>query len=122
MSHFPSQSTATPPSAVHDPEQLPEQLPSHATLAPASASHEPEQETSSFPPSHFGGLAFTSHFASTLQLAWQFASALNDALHSAGNSVIFGTKNGKLFGSGDAGDSWEMIKDSLPEINCVRIY
>jgi photosystem II stability/assembly factor-like uncharacterized protein len=47
---------------------------------------------------------------------------LRDAMHSAGNTVSFGTKNGKLFGSGDAGDSWAMIKDSLPEINCVRIY
>ena len=29
---------------------------------------------------------------------------------------------GKLFGSADNGDSWEMIQGSLPEINCVKAY
>jgi hypothetical protein len=47
---------------------------------------------------------------------------LRDALHSAGDEVYFGTKNGKLFGSLDNGDNWEMIQGSLPEINCVKAY
>jgi len=43
-------------------------------------------------------------------------------MDSTGNDVYFGTKNGKLFGSTDNGDSWTMIQGSLPEINCVRAY
>src|SRR5262245_6230050 len=87
-SHLPSQSTATPPSAVQAPSHVPEQLPSHAMLAPPSAWQLPLHDTSSFPPSQVGGFAFTSHLASTLQFAWQFASALNDALHSGGVACI----------------------------------
>ncbi len=47
---------------------------------------------------------------------------LRDSMHSVGNEVYFGTKNGKLFGSTDDGDSWEMIQGSLPEICCVKAY
>jgi photosystem II stability/assembly factor-like uncharacterized protein len=47
---------------------------------------------------------------------------LRDAMDATGNEVYFGTKNGKLFGSADNGDSWTMIQGSLPEINCVRAY
>ena len=36
--------------------------------------------------------------------------------------AVFGTKNGKLFGSADDGDSWKMIEGSLPEICCVKAY
>jgi photosystem II stability/assembly factor-like uncharacterized protein len=47
---------------------------------------------------------------------------LRDALDSLGNEVYFGTKNGKLFGSVNNGDSWEMLQGSLPAINCVKAY
>jgi len=47
---------------------------------------------------------------------------LRDALASVGNNIFFGTKNGKLFASGDDGDSWKMIEGSLPEICCVKAY
>ncbi len=51
-----------------------------------------------------------------------FEVILRDALHSVGDEVYFGTKNGKLFGSVDNGEKWEMIQGSLPEINCVKAY
>ncbi|MEO7659071.1 MAG: exo-alpha-sialidase [Pyrinomonadaceae bacterium] len=47
---------------------------------------------------------------------------LRDSMGSVGSEVYFGTKNGKLFGSVDDGDSWEMIQGSLPEICCVKAY
>ncbi|CAN5394604.1 sialidase family protein [soil metagenome] len=47
---------------------------------------------------------------------------LRDSMHSVGNEVYFGTKNGKLYGSMDDGDSWEMIQGALPEICCVKAY
>src|SRR5688572_28535943 len=87
-SHLPSQLTATPPSAVHEPSQVPVQPPSHETPTVPSASHDPEHDTSSLPPSHVGGFAFTSHLPETSQLAWHFASALNDAEHFAGTTLI----------------------------------
>jgi photosystem II stability/assembly factor-like uncharacterized protein len=34
--------------------------------------------------------------------------------------MYFGTRNGKLFGSSDAGDSWNAILDSLPPVVCVK--
>jgi photosystem II stability/assembly factor-like uncharacterized protein len=47
---------------------------------------------------------------------------LRDAVASTGNNIFFGTKNGKLFGSVDDGDSWKTIESSLPEICCVKAY
>ncbi len=47
---------------------------------------------------------------------------LRDSMGSVGSEVYFGTKNGKLFGSVDDGDSWKMIQGSLPEICCVKAY
>lgn len=47
---------------------------------------------------------------------------LRDAVSSVGDEVYFGTKNGKLFGSSDDGDSWKMLEGSLPEICCVKAY
>jgi hypothetical protein len=41
-----------------------------------------------------------------------------DALDPAG--VYFGTRSGKLFGSNDEGASWELLRDGLPAIVCVR--
>jgi photosystem II stability/assembly factor-like uncharacterized protein len=34
--------------------------------------------------------------------------------------VYFGTRNGKLYGSNDAGDSWTAIQESLPPVVCVK--
>jgi len=34
--------------------------------------------------------------------------------------VYFGTRNGKLFGSANDGDSWDMIREGLPPITCVK--
>lgn len=47
---------------------------------------------------------------------------LRDSVASTGDNIFFGTKNGKLFGSGDDGDSWKLIEGSLPEICCVKAY
>ena len=47
---------------------------------------------------------------------------LRDAVGSTGKNIFFGTKNGKLFGSTNDGDSWKMIEGSLPEIGCVKAY
>ena len=47
---------------------------------------------------------------------------LRDSVDSTGTDLYFGTKNGKLFGSGDDGDSWKLIEGSLPEICCVKAY
>ena len=41
-----------------------------------------------------------------------------DSLDPAG--IYFGTRNGKLYGSRDSGDSWREIADSLPPIVCVK--
>jgi hypothetical protein len=34
--------------------------------------------------------------------------------------VYFGTRNGKLFGSNDTGESWQAIAEGLPPIVCVK--
>jgi photosystem II stability/assembly factor-like uncharacterized protein len=47
---------------------------------------------------------------------------LRDGMTSVGDSIFFGTKNGKLYGSLDDGDSWKLIEGSLPEITCVKAY
>ena len=47
---------------------------------------------------------------------------LRDSVASVGDNIFFGTKNGKLYGSGDDGDSWKLIEGSLPEICCVKAY
>jgi photosystem II stability/assembly factor-like uncharacterized protein len=41
-----------------------------------------------------------------------------DALDPAG--VYFGTRSGKLFGSRDEGRSWELLREGLPPIVCVK--
>jgi hypothetical protein len=41
-----------------------------------------------------------------------------DALTPVG--VYFGTRNGKLFGSTDAGESWSALADGLPPIVAVK--
>lgn len=42
-----------------------------------------------------------------------------DNLDPAG--VYFGTRSGKLFASRSNGDSWELIRDGLPPIVCVKV-
>lgn len=42
-----------------------------------------------------------------------------DSMNPAG--IYFGTRNGKLFGSSDDGDSWQEIADALPPIVCVKV-
>lgn len=41
-----------------------------------------------------------------------------DALKPTG--IYFGTRNGKLFGSTDSGESWSAIMESLPPVVCVK--
>ncbi|MBP7415757.1 MAG: hypothetical protein KA831_03820 [Pyrinomonadaceae bacterium] len=47
---------------------------------------------------------------------------LRDSVASVGDNIFFGTKNGKLYGSSNDGDSWKLIEGSLPEICCVKAY
>lgn len=50
-------------------------------------------------------------------------TVLRDGLSTDGlnpTGVYFGTRNGKLFGSTDAGDSWTGILGSLPPVVCVK--
>ena len=41
-----------------------------------------------------------------------------DAEDPAG--VYFGTRNGRLYGSRDEGESWSLVADDLPPVTCVR--
>jgi len=41
-----------------------------------------------------------------------------DSLDPAG--IYFGTRSGKLYGSSNDGNSWQMILDGLPPITCVK--
>lgn len=34
--------------------------------------------------------------------------------------IYFGTRNGKLFGSNDTGESWRVIEEGLPPVVCVK--
>jgi photosystem II stability/assembly factor-like uncharacterized protein len=50
-------------------------------------------------------------------------TVLRDGLSADGlepTGIYFGTRNGKLFGSKDAGESWTAILESLPAIVCVK--
>lgn len=52
-----------------------------------------------------------------------FETILRDNLKADAHDptgLYFGTRNGKLFGSRDAGESWAMIRDGLPAITCVK--
>ena len=42
----------------------------------------------------------------------------NDTLDPAG--IYFGTRSGKLFGSANDGNSWQLILEGLPPITCVK--
>jgi hypothetical protein len=34
--------------------------------------------------------------------------------------IYFGTRSGKVFGSGDEGRTWQKIAEGLPPVVCVR--
>ncbi|HZE71887.1 MAG TPA: hypothetical protein VE135_20450 [Pyrinomonadaceae bacterium] len=52
-----------------------------------------------------------------------FETVLRDSLSTdkmKPTGIYFGTRNGKLFGSNDAGRSWQSIAQGLPPIVCVK--
>ena len=52
-----------------------------------------------------------------------YETVLRDAMGTDGHEqagIYFGTRGGKLYGSGDAGERWMEIADALPPIVCVR--
>ncbi len=52
-----------------------------------------------------------------------FETILRDNMKADANDptgLYFGTRNGKLFGSRDGGNSWTMIREGLPAITCVK--
>lgn len=52
-----------------------------------------------------------------------FETILRDNMNADANDptgLYFGTRNGKLFGSRDGGNSWTMIREGLPAITCVK--
>jgi hypothetical protein len=52
-----------------------------------------------------------------------YETVLRDGLDSAptaGGGVYFGTRSGKLFASADGGDSWELVREGLPPVVCVK--
>ena len=66
---------------------------------------------------------FTRQFGSGLPQEDAFETILRDNMKADANNptgLYFGTRNGKLFGSTDGGDSWMMIREGLPPITCVK--
>jgi photosystem II stability/assembly factor-like uncharacterized protein len=52
-----------------------------------------------------------------------YDTVLRDALTTDSENpagVYFGTRNGRLYGSRDAGDGWTAIHENLPPVTCVR--
>ncbi|CAN5180622.1 sialidase family protein [soil metagenome] len=52
-----------------------------------------------------------------------YETVLRDALTADGHDptgIYFGTRNGKLFGSADEGESWRELADGLPPVVCVK--
>ena len=52
-----------------------------------------------------------------------FETVLRDGMSADGmnpTGIYFGTRNGKLFGSNDAGESWRIIEEGLPAVVCVK--
>jgi hypothetical protein len=41
-----------------------------------------------------------------------------DTCNPAG--VYFGTRSGKVYGSGDGGNSWRLVAEGLPAVVCVK--
>lgn len=46
---------------------------------------------------------------------------LRDSFHVDGRCLAFGTTGGNLYFSGDNGENWSRIAESLPRISCVRV-
>ncbi len=52
-----------------------------------------------------------------------FETVLRDGLSTdemKPTGIYFGTRNGKLFGSNDSGESWQTIEEGLPPVVCVK--
>jgi photosystem II stability/assembly factor-like uncharacterized protein len=52
-----------------------------------------------------------------------FETVLRDGLSTdemKPTGIYFGTRNGKLFGSNDGGESWQTIEQGLPPVVCVK--
>jgi BNR/Asp-box repeat len=52
-----------------------------------------------------------------------FETVLRDGLSTderKPTGIYFGTRNGKLFGSNDGGESWQTIEEGLPPVVCVK--
>jgi hypothetical protein len=52
-----------------------------------------------------------------------YETVLRDALDTAptaGGGVYFGTRSGKVYASGDGGDSWSLASDGLPPVVCLK--
>lgn len=52
-----------------------------------------------------------------------YETVLRDGMDTAptpGGGVCFGTRSGKLFASLDAGESWELVREGLPPVVCVK--
>jgi hypothetical protein len=48
---------------------------------------------------------------------------LRDAMSTDGEDpagIYFGTRNGRLYGSRDEGETWSVVADDLPPVTCVR--
>ncbi|WP_405085177.1 WD40/YVTN/BNR-like repeat-containing protein [Microbispora sp. NBC_01389] len=48
------------------------------------------------------------------------ATVLRDALTAGPAGVFFGTRDGEVYGSADAGETWTLIARHLPDVLCVR--
>ncbi|MBB2741421.1 UNVERIFIED_ORG: photosystem II stability/assembly factor-like uncharacterized protein [Microbispora rosea subsp. rosea] len=48
------------------------------------------------------------------------ASVLRDAMSAGPAGVFFGTRDGEVYGSADAGETWSLIARHLPDVLCVR--
>ncbi len=52
-----------------------------------------------------------------------FETVLRDGMSTDGmnpTGIYFGTRNGRLFGSSDAGATWKTIEEGLPQVVCVK--
>lgn len=52
-----------------------------------------------------------------------YETVLRDGMDAApvpGGGIYFGTRSGKLFASEDGGDSWELVREGLPPVVCVK--
>ena len=66
-----------------------------------------------------GGVAFERCRAGLPE--WFEATIDTYCLAAAGETVVFGTEDGRLYRSSDAGASWELAVKGLPEIACVAL-